>query len=828
MTTLLKKMAAICLALFTLLGVGVMAAEEPETITEETWLTDEKWGFETDAGWSLCNDMTSIWNETLFLVEDADAVLGGKKMLKLWADGGIDFYSAGVQTSFPEGTEAGKTYAISGFLKAEDMAIDSIVKIGFYNGAVTDNRKIEEYTYGENISDWTPFYFSPTQKYGMDLFIKISLEGAGTVYVDEVRPTKSDNLAVNGGFDPIYVPTIDQNKVFGWTQVSGRGDWGTNWFYDETFGCMRHEKGTNTWPYVWLPAAPTNKMQGGETYKISLQFKTDATATPLFSVATGTVIEDKDENTVEEWFKVELKQSGDADKNGFSTYESYFTMPTGKTFLGYVIMGSGQVSYYDNLSIEKAKNEAPVFTYLGERCQAFWQGNTIEATATVLAEENESAWMLMVLRSGKQMEMFEVTPVTLSQGINKVTGRIRVPKTTNGETLEAYCWKQGSSVPLTGKSVLPKGTGTQIIERSTAIEEEAWGFETNSLGESGADWNSYEISRRTPTSYSGIANTVAISKGTATLVSKADASEAANVKDGAYAAKLVGNANTVTDGTLTARSFVGIGKGYTQLPENSGKQQTIEGYMKIISLEEDARIRLVMRQGSQAAEGREIPNADILFMGNNTQGVTLGEWTRVQLTVPSVQTYSPIFLGLELVGEGTVYFDGFRLLEDTNLVTNGSFAIGYSNNFASNYQRTIYGWSAQQGEDENATSYKYNFRYDPTYACAFHAGAKDVVGYLYQNANAFNKMVPGQTYEISLAYHGSGEPTVIIGDTTVTLGESGKTTVRGTGDAAKTFTVYTGEYYLPDSALVPTVYKVSSVNEGAVSEYFADLTIYPV
>lgn len=822
MRTLLKKTIASCLGLLMLTSMGMVAAEESGTITEETWLTDEKWGFETDADWSFCDG--GIWGESIFLVEDENAVLGGKKMLKLWADGGLDYYSAGVQTSFPEGKEAGKTYAISGFLKTEGMAIDSVVRIGFYNGAVTENRKIEEYTYHENISEWTKFYFSPSQKYDMTLYIKISLEGAGTVYVDEVRPVKSEDLVINGGFDPIYVPTIDENKVFGWTCVSGRGSWGTNWFYDEEFGCMRHEKGTNAWPYIWLPSAPTNKMQGGETYKISLQFKTDTTATPLFRVATGTEVKDNSE----EWLEVILAPRGDADNNGFSTYEGYFKMPADMTHVGYVIIGTGQVSYYDNLSIEKAKNEAPVFTYLGEKCQAFWQGNTIEATATVLANEGENAWIIMVLRSGKQMEMFEVTSVTLSEGINKVTGRIRVPKTADGESLEAYCWKQGSSVPLTGKSVLPKGTGTQVIERSTAIEEEAWGFETNSLGESGADWNIYEISRRTPTSYSGIANTIGISKGTATLVSTADVNEAANVKAGTYAAKLVGKANTTTEGTVTEMSFVGIGKNYVQLPANSLKQQTIEGYMKITSLASDARIRLVMRQGNQAAEVREIGNADILFMGNNMQGITMGEWVRVQMAVPTIQTYSPIFLGLELVGEGTVYFDGFSLIEDTNLVTNGSFAMGYSNNFTSNPQRTVYGWSAQQGTDNSATSYKYNFRYDPTYACAYHAGAKDVVGYLYQSANAFNSMVPGQTYEISIAYAGNGTPQIVIGNDAVTLKDSGKTQTRGTGSDAKTFKMYTGEYYLSDKAAVPSAYKVTSVNKGADPEYFADFTIYAV
>lgn len=483
-------------------------------------------------------------------------------------------------------------------------------------------------------------------------------------------------------------------------------------------------------------------------------------------------------------------------------------------------------------AVAEGISEEAVFTKNGVMCDAFWPGNTISLTAQITSDGSfDKAWVLMALKSngGKKVEQIALTPVAVKAGINVVKGSIAIPENTNGDSLDAYCLKEGKLGALTLKNTISKGTGTEPVQKYTAVDPEAWGFETNSLGgeDDGKDWSIYEIARRSGTSYCGIANTISISKGAATLVSIADTGEAANVKDGAYAAKLVGNVNTVTNGAVTAMSFVGIGKGYAQLSANSGKQHTIEGYMKITSLASDARVRLVMRKGHQKAETREISDADLLFMGSNTQGFTIGEWLRVQFAVPTVQEYDSIFLGLELVGEGTVYFDGFRLLEDTNLVTNGSFAIGKSNNLAANYQRTIYGWSAQQGTDNSTDSYKYNYKYDPAYACAFHTGGVGVTGYLYQNANAFNTMVHGKTYDISLAYSGTGTPQVVIGEETVTLTDSGETAVRGTGTAEKTFKIYTGEYALAETAAIPAEYKVTSKDVRSLPEYFADFSIYP-
>ena len=486
---------------------------------------------------------------------------------------------------------------------------------------------------------------------------------------------------------------------------------------------------------------------------------------------------------------------------------------------------------------ETVDSEA-VFTKNGVSCDAFWPGNTIAATAQVVGDGSfDKAWVLLALKSnaGTLVKQISVTPVEIKNGINVVKGSIEIPSETDGDILEAYCLKEGKLGALTLKSTISKGTGAEPVQRYTAVDPEAWGFETNSLGgeDDGKDWSTYEVIRRSDTTYCAIANTIGFTKGTASIVSTADAAEKANVKEGAFAAKLVGNANTMTGGTVTGMSFTGIGRSYTQLSENIGKHRTIEGYMKIASLASDAKVRIVMRADSLKVHTRDIQGADIYLAGDNLVGIPSGEWVRIQLTWPNVEnnpdTKKPasyIGLGLELIGEGTVYFDGFRLLEDTNLVTNGSFSVGAYNGRSTN--RIVYGWSAEHEGETVSNSYLYQFKYDPTYACAaHHAGRAGLTGTLYQKANAFNKMVPGQTYEISVAYCGTSIPVAVIGDTTVTLTDSGKTTVRGTGDAAKTFKIYTGEYHLPDTASIPTIYKVASTVNVTVPEYFADFSIYP-
>lgn len=846
-TNLAKRLFAIVISVLLLSSMGICAIAAEDT---NAWLKDSKWGFEADSAtieeeWERMHDGfyydSAGETPTLVVTKDAKDIRSGKQGLKLVADG-IDFTKVAVQTDYRNGV-SGKTLAMVGYIKTENLSEDTnvIVEFASDDGFVNIKHTI---TYTSELPEWTKFHYYPSGD-GSWEYMKIYINGSGTVYLDDVGPVVSDNLIKNPSFD---LTPKEQNgeeafDIQGW--YAARGSWDETWKWNK-LGGGSVEKLENSvlqsMPAVWQPVAPLHKMQSGDVYKCSVKFRcADSTLKPTVVVLyTPTV----DGNIFSDMGYLAFEKASDKDADGFVTYEATFTMPD-KTHYGFGVIGpyGATGAIFDDLIVERLVAETATFSCRGDACTAFWPGNKITATSQIDANDGDSVTVLMALynRKNNQLLGFSCEEKTFAEaGLGEASATLTVPKDSAADTLEAFVWRKGDLKALAHKAVLERGKGEEVVVRKTEVAADVWGFETNSL-------SAYEVKpegtwvtdRVLPTDI-GFTDINQVIYGQSAIVNSTD--EPNGVKAGTYALKLTGLPNRAAEGdTPWGKSTVGVRQkvAYQELAANSGKHITIEGYVKVVSLKDDAYVRLSTHYG-RFAENRM--QQSLYLRGSEITGSSpeweTGVWIPVRITMPN-QTGEAIWFAFSLLGEGEVYFDDFHFVEDKNLIMNGDFRIGDSNGFA-NGRRKIQNWTAVTANDTSTRAWQYGWQYDKALGCAWNSNGNtsEATTYLTQNAVYSNQMVPGNTYEIAVYYaeydhkngslDGGGTPAVVIGGETVTLTKTDKKVTRGTGTNAREFTLYTADYTLPKGAAVPASYQLttSGLRSDGVIVWYADFAIY--
>lgn len=843
-TNLAKRLFAIVLSVLLLSSMGICAIAADDT---NAWLKDSKWGFEAESEtikteWEEAKDTDpdSFYGENVFVTEEAKGVRSGSQGLKLTADG-IENFKVGVQTDYRNGV-SGKTLAMVGYIKTENLTGDAKVIVQFASDADFAIVK-HTITYTSELTEWTKFHYYPSGD-GTTEYMRIAINGSGTVYVDDVRPETSDNLIKNTAFN---LTREDQNgevtyTIPEWknTNIGGRGSWGETWQCN-TLGAGSLEKLANnvSMPALWQPAEPLNKMQSGDVYKFSVKFQcADPAILPTIRVLY-TPTDDKIVYSDME-YGIKFEKASGVDENGFVTYETVFTMPEGKTHYGFLVVGPEKTTagIFDDLSVERLVAETATFSCRGEGCTAFWPGNKIVASSQIDANAGDSVTVLMALynREKNQLLGFSSEEKTFTAaGLGEASATLTVPKDSAADTLEAFVWRKGDLKALAHKAILPRGTGEEVVVRKTEVAADVWGFETNSLSAFEVKPEGTWVTDRVLPSDIGFTNLNQVIYGQSAIVNSTD--EPNGVKAGTYALKLKGLPNRAAEGdTPWGKSTVGVRQkvAYQELAANSGKHITIEGYVKVVSLKDDAYVRLSTHY-QLFAEGRM--QQSLYLRGSEITGSSpeweTGVWIPVRITMPS-QTGQAIWFAFSLLGEGEVYFDDFHLVEDKNLIMNGDFRMGNS----TSGKRAIQNWTAVRG---NVVDSRWaGMKYDSALGCAWNSvgNTSENTDYLVQNAVYSNQMVPGNTYEISVLYaeydvknssaDGGGTPAVVIGSTTVPLTKTDKKVTRGTGDNAREFTLYTADYTLPADAAVPARYQLrtSGLRSDSVIVWYADFAIY--
>lgn len=845
-TNLAKRLFAIVLSVLLLSSMGIcaIAAEDPNA-----WLKDSKWGFEAES-----ETIKTEWEEaeegafhdtTVFVTSETKGVRSGSQGLKLVADG-IDFFKVGVKTKFQNGV-SGKTLAMVGYIKTENLKEGAKVIVQFASDADFANVK-HTITYASALNDWTKFHYYPSGDGSVE-YMKIyidALSGSGTVYVDDVRPVVSDNLIKNPSFDltPKEKNGEEAFDIQGW--YAARGAWDETWKWNK-LGGGSVEKLENSvlqsMPAVWQPVEPLHKMQNGDVYKCSIKFKcADSALKPSVGVLYTPT---QNNNIFSDMNYLAFEKASDADADGFVTYEATFTMPD-KTHYGFAIIGPYKETgaIYDDLIVERFVADVAEFSCRGEACAAFWPGNKIVATSQIDANVGDSVTVLMALynREKNQLLGFSSEEKTFTEaGLGEASATLTVPKDSAADTLEAFVWRKGDLKALAHKAILPRGTGEEVVVRKTERDADIFGFETNSISLGDTNKGDWWEEKAAPYGFPTATHGYGTGLGTAAIVDSE--TTPALVKEGNYALKLACGKDVENPeaGGNPLRPYITMRKNplWSQLPENSGKHITVEGYVNIHSLASDSYVLIGMyHRFFGAAYLKEY----VRFTGSESTG-TNNEWEKdtwipVRLTVPTKSYYDTTAFALTLVGEGEVYFDDFHLVEDKNLIMNGDFRPGLSNAYA-NGRRAIQNWTAV-ANNSTSQAWKNAWKYDSALDCAWNSSdsASCEQAWLQQNAVYSNQMVPGNTYEISVLYaeydlinkseDGGGTPAVVIGSETVTLTKTDKKVTRGTGKNAREFTLYTADYTLPKDAAVPASYQLrtSGLRSTSVVVWYADFAIY--
>ncbi len=442
MRKMVKKVFGTILAASLLLG-----SLSGAVLAEKTYPDAEKWGFETD--WQLSNkseDKHVSYNTT-----DTANILEGKRSLKITGD--ADIANVGVHTSYiPAAAGSGKTQYVTGKIKVDfEKESESKLVVAMLDGDVTVGsldgaRNVWSYTFGESCG-WTDIRLeSMSDPQGEKImYIVIWLTGEGTVYADDFKLVEDDNMTKNSTFlpNPKY-----PNRVAGWNNVSSRGAWGTDWSYDSESGALKLEKTVDT---VWLyTAAPyANKMEKGETYKVSLRFKADAANRDpgiyvLYSQPTN-----KESKLSAFGNKVTLTPVGTPVVNEFCDYVGYFTMPDNETHYGFGINGPGSKStksksYYDNFYVEKEKTGAP-FVVDESGNGTIEAGGTVTAKMHFAEKEAKNVQMVIAVYStsggAKVLESVNIENYAIEAGVpvDKEVS-VTVPAGDKTYTAKAFCW----------------------------------------------------------------------------------------------------------------------------------------------------------------------------------------------------------------------------------------------------------------------------------------------------------------------------------------------------------------------------------------------------
>lgn len=850
-TNLAKRIFAIVISALLLSSMGICAIAADDT--NNAWLKDSKWGFEADtetikAEWeeATVTDTDSFYEDSVFITSEAKGVRSGRQGLKLVADG-IDFIKVGVKTEFQNGV-SGKTLAMEGFIKTENLTGDAKVIVQFASDADFANVK-HTITYTSELTEWTKFQYYPSGD-GTPEYMRIAINGSGTVYVDDVGPRTSDSLIKNPSFDltPKGQNGEEAFDIQGW--YAARGAWDETWKWNKLGGGSVEKlenSALQSMPAVWQPVEPIHKMQNGDVYKCSVKFKcADSTLKPSVGVLYTPT---ENNNIFSDMNYLAFEKASDADADGFVTYEATFTMPD-KTHYGFALIGpyGATGAIYDDLIVERFVADVAEFSCRGEACAAFWPGNKIVATSQIDANVGDSVTVLMALynRENNQLLGFSSEEKTFTEaGLGEASATLMVPKDTMADTLEAYVWRKGDMKPFAKKAILPRGEGEEVVVRTTERDADIFGFETNSISLGDTNKGDWWEEKAAPYGFPTATHGYGTGLGTAAIVDSE--TTPALVKEGNYALKLEcgKDVDNPEAGGNPLKPYITMRKHplWQQLPENSGKHITVEGYVNIHSLASDSYVLIGMyHRFFGAAYLREY----VRFTGSeNTDAMKVWEkdtWIPVRLTVPTKSGYADNAFALTLVGEGEVYFDDFHLVEDKNLIMNGDFRPGLFNGYTSPAYlaaRTIQNWTAV-ANNTTSQAWRGAWKYDNALECAYNSSdsESDDKAWLQQDAVYSNRMVPGNTYEISVLYaeydvknssaDGGGTPAVVIGGETVTLTKTDKTVTRGTGANAREFTLYTADYTLPKDAAVPTSYQLrtSGLRSTSVVVWYADFAIY--
>lgn len=221
---------------------------------------------------------------------------------------------------------------------------------------------------------------------------------------------------------------------------------------------------------------------------------------------------------------------------------------------------------------------------------------------------------------------------------------------------------------------------------------------------------------------------------------------------------------------------------FTELAEGSGKTQYVTGKIRA-ELQEGSTARVAMH--SDKVNGNTILTSRVINASC--------DWTEIYLPQLSKQN-KIMYISITLSGEGTVYADDFKLVEDDNMTINPNF----EPNLTPNATNHVLGWNYKAARGNWGKSWHYDATYG---ALKFTDDTSLGYEYLYMSAPYANKLQIGEMYKISVCYKGAkGAPSLYVSYTNSYLdGECAKIQFLPVGGPdADGFTRYVGYFTMPE------------------------------
>lgn len=476
----IKKLAAIGLAALLLVGsmssLAVFAAnDEPVSLftgggVESATLNED--GSVKSFGGHWYSTFSGATLET-------ENVHSGNNAIKLTSTNeDVSTYGASVYGAWPHSTTVDSYSEVRCWVKAEDLAVGSYVRIKLIKNQYSSNKVVDHIVTWkiEEDTDWQMFSFP--YDYSETCYIQFRVYGKGVAYVDDVSVIDTTNCLLPNTFynDYNWIGSIPKKSA---TANMATAD---NFRLDETVsfeGAASLYLGTTDThksPVIYHTFGERNKPVSGENYRFSFRFKpAEEGAEPLAYIGG---IASEYINAQYATFNPGYTLLKGNVKDGWQEYYAYFTMPESTKAVFCLRGGEGNNGWYDSFSLMRDyEKDVTVINGAGEAVKTAEIGEKVSLQAHVISEIAEADGgekvMLLVAAYNEDSTLQCVDVACYSETVNKgtsidagidiggsvplknfvtaakdVTFDYTVPESAAGCTLKAFCWNGGSLKPM--------------------------------------------------------------------------------------------------------------------------------------------------------------------------------------------------------------------------------------------------------------------------------------------------------------------------------------------------------------------------------------------